>query len=311
MKIRNNPLSAFSRLMKEKISKHNLDARLPAAEVTRAMAANLLTITAGALLMAISLNALLIPHGLLSGGVTGLALILLYLFKVPVFLSILILNIPIFWWGAREINVQFLFYSLAGTLALTILLPATHGLIPTPQIDLILVAVFGGALSGTGLGLVFRGHGSTGGTDIIAVILRKKKSLGIGEVGFYSNLIIITISLLFFPLNIGLYTIISMFVAGKMTDVVITGPNTSKSVIIISKDPFQIGNRIINELHRGVTFFAGIGAFTHEERTVVNCVANKFELARLKTIVTESDPNAFMYISDASEVLGKGFNREK
>lgn len=285
--------------------------RLPSAEAARSVAVNLLTVAAGALLMAISLNTLLIPYGLLSGGVTGLALILFYLLKVPVFLSILLLNVPIFWWGAREINREFLLYSLTGTLALTALLPATHGLVLIPQLDLILVALFGGALSGTGLGLVFRGHGSTGGTDIIAVILRKKKNLGIGEVGFYSNLLIIAISLMFFPLNTGLYTIISMFVAGKMTDVVITGLNTSKSVIVVSSKSFQIGNRIMNEMHRGVTYFAGIGAFTREEKTVVNCVANRFEVARLKSIVTETDPNAFVYISDASEVLGKGFTRER
>ena len=285
--------------------------RLPSAEAARSVAVNLLTVAAGALLMAVSLNTLLIPYGLLSGGVTGLALILFYLLKVPVFLSILLLNVPIFWWGAREINREFLLYSLTGTLALTALLPATHGLVLIPQIDLILVAIFGGALSGTGLGLVFRGHGSTGGTDIIAVILRKKKNLGIGEVGFYSNLLIIAISLMFFPLNTGLYTIISMFVAGKMTDVVITGLNTSKSVIVVSSKSFQIGNRIMNEMHRGVTYFAGIGAFTREEKTVVNCVANRFEVARLKSIVAETDPNAFVYISDASEVLGKGFTRDR
>lgn len=288
-----------------------LKVRLPSAEAARAVAFNLLTIAAGAFLMAVSLNALLIPYGLLTGGVSGLALILFYLFKIPVFLSILLLNIPIFWWGAREINRPFLFYSLAGTLALTTLLPATHGLVPAPEIDLILAAVFGGAISGTGLGLVFRGQGSTGGTDIIAVILRKKKNLGIGEVGFYSNILVIAISLMFFPLNTGLYTVISMFMAGKMTDVVITGLNTNKSVIIVSNQSFQIGNRIINELHRGVTYFVGIGAFTREEKAVVNCVANRFELARLKSIVAETDPHAFMYISDASEVLGKGFTREK
>lgn len=288
-----------------------LKARLPSAEAARSAAVNILTVVAGAFLIAVSLNTLLIPYGLLSGGVTGLALILFYLFKIPVFLSILLLNIPIFWWGAREINREFLLYSLTGTLALTALLPATHGLVLIPKIDLILVAIFGGALSGTGLGLVFRGHGSTGGTDIIAVILRKKKNLGIGEVGFYSNLLIIAISLMFFSLNTGLYTIISMFVAGKMTDVVITGLNTNKSVIVVSSKSLQIGNRIINEMHRGVTYFAGIGAFTREEKAVVNCVANRFEVARLKSIVAETDPNAFMYISDASEVLGKGFTRDR
>lgn len=287
-----------------------LKARIPPAGAVRAVLVNILFIAAGAFLMALSLNVLLIPYGLLSGGITGLSLLFFYLFKVPVSISLLFLNIPVFWWGAREINRKFLLYSLVGTLSLTGILHLTNGHIPSPQIDLILVAIFGGALSGAGLGLVFRGHGTTGGTDIIAVILRKKKNLGIGEVGFYSNLLVIAISLAFFPLNIGLYTIISMFVAGKLTDVVITGLNTNKSVIIISGHSFQIGHRIIHELHRGVTYLSGTGAFTREEKTVVNCVANRFELARLKSIVEETDPHAFMYISDASEVLGKGFPRE-
>jgi len=288
-----------------------LKARLPPAEAAGTVALNLLTVTAGALLVAVSLNTLLITYGLLAGGVSGLALILFYLFKIPVFLSILILNIPIFWWGAREINRQFFLYSLWGTLALAALLPATHGLIPFPRVDMILAAIFGGAISGAGFGLVFRGNGSTGGADIIAVILRKKKNMGIGEVGFYSNLMVITLSLLFFPVNIVMYTVVSMFMAGKLTDVVIAGLNTNKSVIIVSDKPHQIGDRIINELHRGVTYLAGIGAFTREEKTVVNCVANRFELSRLKNIVTETDPGAFMYIYDASEVLGKGFSIKK
>lgn len=272
---------------------------------------NLLLIAAGTLLTAFSLNTLLIPNQFLAGGVTGLALMFYYLLKIPVYITILLLNIPIFWWGFREINSQFLLYSLAGTLALSFLQPATQGLVPPPQIDLILAAIFGGALSGAGFGLVIRGHGSTGGTDIIAVILRKKKNLGIGEVGFLANLLVIAISLVFFPLNIGLYTIISMFVSSQVTDVIISGPNTSKSVIIVSNQPMQIGSRIINEMHRGVTYYVGKGAFTQEDKTIVNCVANRFELAKLKKIVSESDPNAFVYISDASEVLGRGFTIKK
>ncbi|MCL6636066.1 MAG: YitT family protein, partial [Peptococcaceae bacterium] len=180
-----------------------LKARLPSAETARTAALNLLTILAGSFLVAVNLNLLLIPYGLLTGGISGLAVFLYYLFKIPVFLTILLLNIPVFWWGGREINRSFLLYSLAGTLSLTALLPATGNLMAPPQLDLILVAIFGGALSGTGLGLVFRGHGSTGGTDIIAVILRKKKNLGIGEVGFYSNLLVIALSLIFFPINTG------------------------------------------------------------------------------------------------------------
>lgn len=272
---------------------------------------NILTITAGAFLMAVSINAFLIPHGLLAGGVTGVALVAYYLLKIPVSIGIFLLNIPVFWLGAREINRQFILYSLLGTLLLTVLLPATSGLVPIPQIDLFLAAVFGGALNGAGLGLVFRSHGSTGGADIIAAVLRKKLGLGIGEVGFYSNLAVIGISLIFFPISIGLYTIIYMFTAGKITDVVIMGLNTNKSVIIISNKSFQIGDRIINELHRGVTYLTGIGAYTRKETSVVNCVVNRFEIARLKSIVLQADPEAFMYISDASEVLGRGFSRKK
>lgn len=271
----------------------------------------LLAITTGTLLIALSLNLLLIPNNFLAGGVTGLALVFFYLFKIPVYLTILLLNIPIFWWGFREINRHFLLYSLIGTLALAFLLPATQGLAPPPQIDLILAAVFGGALSGAGLGLVMRGHGSTGGTDIIAVILHKSKNLGIGEVSFLANLLVIAVSLVFFPLNIGLYTIISMFVTSQVTDAVISGLNTSKSVIIVSNQPMQIGRRIIDEMHRGVTYYDGKGAFTREQKTIVNCVTNRFELAKLKKIVTESDPNAFVYISDASEVMGRGFTIKK
>lgn len=272
---------------------------------------NLLAITAGTLLMALSLNTLLIPNNFLAGGVTGLAMGLFYLLKIPVYLTILLLNIPIFWWGMREINRHFLLYSLIGTLALAFFLTATEALAQPPQIDLILAAIFGGALFGTGLGLVIRAHGSTGGTDIIAVILRKRMNLGIGEVGFLANLLVIAVSLVFFPLNIGFYTIISMFVTSQVTDAVISGINTSKSVIIVSNQPMQIGGRIIDEMHRGVTYFVGKGAFTREDKTIVNCVTNRFELAKLKKIVVESDPNAFVYISDASEVMGRGFTIKK
>ncbi|MCL6639226.1 MAG: YitT family protein [Firmicutes bacterium] len=269
----------------------------------------MLSIAAGALLVAISINALLIPQGFLTGGVSGLALALFYLFKLPVFATLLLLNIPVFWWGYREISRPFLFYSLCGTLALTLLLPLTQGLIPPLDVDRVLAAIFGGALSGAGLGLVFLGQGSTGGTDIIAVILKKKKNLGIGEVGFYSNLAVIGLSLFLFPLNTGLYTLLAMFMSGKMTDMVLTGLNTNKSVMIVSTKSGAIGNRIIHEIHRGVTYFKGTGAFTGEEKAVVNCVVNRFELARLKSIVAETDPQAFVYISDAGEVLGKGFRK--
>jgi len=287
----------------------SIKARLPSSAAARSAVKNLLLIGAGAFLVAVSINYLLIPHGFLIGGVSGLALAFFYLFKVPVFATILLLNIPIFWWGYREINGRFLLYSLSGTLLLAALLPATQTQVTAPVLDQILAAIFGGALSGAGLGLVFLGRGSTGGTDMIAVILKKKINLGIGEIGFYSNLLVIAFSLLFFSLNIALYTLISMFVTGKMTDSVLNGLNINKSVFIVSNKSSSIGKRIIHEIHRGVTYINGVGAFTGDEKAVINCVVNRFELAKVKDIVAEMDPQAFMYISDASEVMGKGFRQ--
>lgn len=272
---------------------------------------NLLMISIGAFVVAVSFNTLIIPYHLITGGVSGLAIILNYLIKTPVSLMILLLNVPIFWWGYQEINQRFLFYSLAGTVALSAMLPVTRGLITVPQLDMVLAAIFGGVLNGVGLGLIFKFYGSTGGSDIIAVVLRKKKNLGLGEVTFYSNLIIIAISLMFFPIETGLYTIISMFVAGKVVDSVIIGLNTNKSVIIISEHATHIADQIINEMHRGVTFYAGHGAYLKMQKSVINCVISRFELARLKELVLSIDSNAFMYIFDASEVLGKGFYRSK
>lgn len=263
----------------------------------------------GALITAMGLNAMIIPYHLLTGGVTGLAIILNYLFQWPVSLMIIVINIPIFWWGYREMNRRFLFYSLVGTLAVSVLLDVTKNLVPTPSIDLIMAAIFGGVITGAGFGLIFRAGGSTGGADIVAVVLKKRKGLDLGEVTFYSNLLVIVILLLFFPLNTGLYTIISMFVLGKTIDAVMTGLNTSKSVFIISEQATEIAAVIIRELHRGVTLLPGHGAYTNRNKTVINCVVNRFELARLKNIVLQTDPQAFMYVSNASEVLGKGFSR--
>ena len=270
-------------------------------------AGNLLMIGIGAFIVALNINTLVIPYHLITGGVSGLAIILKYVINTPVSLLILVLNVPIFWWGYREINQRFLFYSLVGTLALSAMLPLTRNLIANPQLDIMLAAIFGGVLNGLGFGLIFRFQGSTGGTDIIAVVMRKKKALGLGEFTFYSNLVIIVISLMFFPIETGLYTIISIFVTGKVVDSVITGLNTNKSVFIISEQATHIADQIINELHRGVTFFSGHGAYLKMQKSVLNCVINRFELSRLKEIVLNNDPNAFMYISDASEVLGKGF----
>lgn len=261
----------------------------------------------GAVITAISINALIVPYGLLSGGVSGLALLGKYIFDLPVYLGILILNIPIFIWGLKILNRSFIIYSLIGTVVLIISLPLTKPYIPIPQLDLFLVSLFSGLLSGIGGGIIFKYGGSSGGTSIISMIMKKKRNISVGVFSFYCNLVILGLSLFFFDLKIALYTAISMWASGKMTDYVIEGINRTKSVIIISDKSTAIGKLIIEELHRGVTYLEGYGAFSGNHKTVINCVVNNYEIAKLRDLVLNTDQQAFMFVTDVAEVSGKGF----
>lgn len=273
------------------------------------IAKKLAVITAGSIILAISYNAFVVPNKLLSGGISGLALIGKYTLGIPLYAGIALLNIPVFWLGLKKLNREFVFYSIVGLLVEIIALILTKPLIPAPQLDLFLASVFSGVLGGVGSGLILKEGASTGGTDILSMIAKKEKNISIGSSFFIFNLFVITLSLFFFDLKIALYTIVSMWVNGKVTDSVINGFNTNKSVVIISDYSSQIAERIMTELNRGVTFLKGQGAYSGDDRHVINCVASHYEIAKIKEIVYETDPKAFMFITEIVEVLGKGFTR--
>ncbi|GAB6181491.1 YitT family protein [Desulfotomaculum defluvii] len=268
----------------------------------------LLGVTTGAVIMAIAFNALLIPYGLLSGGVGGLALMGEYLINLPVSLGIFVLNIPIFLWGLRELNKKLIIYSLVGTFIMILALPLTRPYIKAPQIDLFLAAIYAGVVGGLGAGLVFRFGASTGGADIISMVMKKKKNIGVGTFLFYTNISVLAFFIFFFSLKIVMYTAISMWVSGKITDFVIEGINRNKSVTIISDKNEDIAKRIIVELNRGVTLLDGHGGFSGSSKKVITCVVNNFEIGRLKEIVINIDELAFMFVTETAEVTGKGFS---
>ncbi len=261
----------------------------------------------GSVLLAISYNVLVVPYGLLSGGLSGIALIGKYLFNIPLPIGILILNIPVFILGLRELNLSFILYSLIGTLILTAALPLTEPYLPVPELDLFLAAVFSGVISGIGGGIILRSGASLGGADIIAMIVKKKWNISIGACFFYFNVFVILLSLYFFELKIALYTIVSMWVLGAVTDKVIKGLSNYKTVTVISDKNNEIATEIMEKLHRGVTLLEGKGGYTGASKMVINCVVNNYEIPKLKEIVLDLDPNAFMFISDTAEVSGKGF----
>ncbi|MEG6520564.1 YitT family protein [Desulfotomaculum sp. 1211_IL3151] len=271
----------------------------------------ILGVTAGAVIMAVAFNGLVIPYGLLSGGVGGLALMGNYLLDLPVALGIFFLNIPIFIWGLKELNKKLIIYSLLGTFIMVLALPLTKPYIKAPQIDLFLAAIYSGVVGGFGAGLVFRFGASTGGADIISMVMKKKKNIAIGTFLFYSNIAVLALFIFFFDLKIVMYTALSMWVSGKVTDFVIEGINRNKSVTIISDKSEVIAKRIIVELHRGVTLLDGQGGFSGSSKKVITCVVNNFEIGRLKEIVIRSDEFAFMFVTETAEVTGNGFGGYK
>lgn len=271
---------------------------------------NYLAILLGALVFALSLNYFIIANQLAEGGVTGVSLIIHYLTGFPVGLAILGLNIPIFALGWRELGRTFAFRTVLGVAAVSVFVDVTVPLLKLfqpPPSDLLLAALFGGAASGLGLGLIFRAGGSTGGVDIVAQIAHHRYGVSIGRVMFTFDAVVLTAFGLLFNRNAALYSLVAMFVASRVIDSVQEGAYTAKAVTIISDNPQPIVRRITSELERGVTLLKGEGGFTGSPKEVLYCVVNRNEMARLKTIVHSEDPRAFVIVSDAREVLGEGF----
>lgn len=270
----------------------------------------LLIIFIGGILGGIAFNALILPYGLLSGGVTGIALIITYLSsKIPLYLIIILLNIPIFIWGYKELDKKLIFYSLIGMGTFSFALPLTEPFIPVPEVDIFLAAIFSGLLVGVSSGIIIKAGGSSGGSEIISLILKKKKNFSIGSVSFALNALTIFLSFFFFPLKIALYTLVSMWVTGKTVDFILEGLTKNKAVTIITSRSDDVSFYILNELNRGSTIFDAYGGFSRQEKKVITCVINNFEFARLRNEISNIDPDAFMYVSEAVAVAGRGFNR--
>lgn len=264
-------------------------------------------IATGASLIAISINAFIIPYGLLSGGISGLALMTNYLTGFPVYLGIFLLNLPVFIWGLKELNHQFIIYSAAGTIVLIAVLPLSRPYIPVYELDLFLASLFSGLVTGLGSGIVLKYGASTGGTDIISMIAKKKKNISVGATSFYCNIAVLVPSLYFFDLKVAMYTAISMWVGGKVIDAVIEGFNHNKSVMIISDKSSEIADQIMIEMRRGVTYLEGLGAYSGQPKLVISCVVSHYEIPKLNEIVHSIDKKAFIYVTETVEVKGRGF----
>lgn len=268
----------------------------------------LLFIIIGNLFCSIAFNVFFIPNKLLSGGIGGLGIIIQYLTGIPTGISVFFLNIPIFLIGSRLIDREFAFYAFISMLIYSSILTITKELGSYFIVDdIILAAVFGGVFNGIGMGLMFRNRISQGGFDILAAILKRKYNINIGTGLMMANTVIITLSSFLFGYRSAMYTLIAMYIGYAVLDKVQLGFNVKKNVIIVSEKADLVAEAILTKLNRGVTFLEGMGGYTHEDKKVIYCIVTSRETVKLKEIVDEIDPMAFLTINDIVEVKGKGF----
>jgi len=267
-----------------------------------------LVLNLGVLLVALSFDLFLVPNRIAAGGLSGVATILFYLFRAPVGLVMLILNVPLFVWGIVRLGWGFALRSLYATVVLSLATDLLASVVAVPTHDLLLAALFGGVLSGLGLGLTFRVGSTTGGSDFAAVVLQSYMSINVGQLLFALNAAVVLAALVVFRSpELAMYALITIFVESWVVDAVQEGLGYAKTFFIISEHSEKVQRAIIDRLGRGATVLAGRGAYTGQDRQVILTVVARSEVTRLKSIMHEVDPLAFVIVADAREVLGEGF----
>jgi uncharacterized membrane-anchored protein YitT (DUF2179 family) len=268
----------------------------------------ILMIILGSAISGVAFNLFIIPNKLLSGGISGISLILNYLFNINTGLMIFIFNIPIFIIGYKFIDKEFVFLSLIGMIAFSTWIEVFSFLQDSSLVqDVMLSSIYAGVLNGIGLGIVLKNRASQGGIDIIAVIVKKYFSMNIGSTSMIINTCIVVAASFITNLNLAMYTLISMYVGATVMDKIQQGFDRRKSVMIITNKEKQVAEEVFKRLVRGVTYLEGEGAYTGDKKRVIYCIVSLNQLAKLKQIVREVDENAFITVSDTSEVMGHGF----
>lgn len=268
-------------------------------------------IVLGALLTSLGYNLFLIPAHLLTGGISGIAIVIYYLTGLPVGAQNFVYNLPILYLAYRMFGRHYAFDTIFGTVVLSILLDLTHFVVDwNVCANIVLNSVFGGVLTGIGFGMVFRVNANTGGLDVVGAVVKKYYAIDMGTVVFVLNFLIVAGSAFVCTFEEMLFTFISIYVIAELTNRVAAGLNREKSIVIISGEAEKICTDIMENVHRGVTYLDGRGGLTKEPRGILFAVVSLTQVGRVKTIVRHHDPQAFMIVSDTSEVTGKGFTLE-
>jgi uncharacterized membrane-anchored protein YitT (DUF2179 family) len=274
----------------------------------------LLPISLGTAIYAFGLHYFVISNELMEGGITGIALLLNYTFNIPLSLTNLVINIPLFYIGWKILGKETMLYSIFGTLSLSFFLWMMEWLISNgwvipfrSQHDYFLATSYAGLTLGLGLGVVFRYGGTTGGADIIARIGQKWKGWSMGQVILLFDAVVIGSSIFLIPMEKILYTFVAVFISTKVIDIIVEGSYAAHAFMIISDHADDIAAAISLEIDRGATIFPAYGSFSKIQKEVVYCVIYRTEMKRLKDLIRSIDPRAFIIINEVHDVLGEGF----
>ena len=265
-----------------------------------------LLVVIGALVTAVSFSWFFLPYDVAPGGVTGIATVLSSLTGLSVGLLSFIINVPLFLTGWRQVGWRFAVRSFVAMVLLSVFIDLLPPL--NPAGDIMLATVFGGVLLGVGLGIVVRAGATTGGTDMAAKMIHRLAGfLSIATILFIIDATVVLIAAMAFGIQAGLWALIALFISSKAMDVVIKGFNTARQCLIITREPEEIVRRIHGDLDRGCTRIKAYGTYSGEEMGTLLCVVARTEAARLKKVIAEADPNAFVTVCDVHEALGEGF----
>ncbi len=279
-------------------------------QITKETLYQYLLIALGSLVYAVGQLYFIKPLHIPMGGVSGIALVANYLWNLPIGVLTIVMNIPLFFLGWRTLGREFFFKTVFGTVVSSIFVDALANVVPAFDGEMLIAALYGGVVMGAGFGLLFRAGGTSGGMDIVAKWINKQRDIPIGTTNLISNAVVIVASALIYGnLDSALYAMVTSYLTSMVIDKMVYGMDAQKSAMIITSKPKEVAGAVMEELHRGCTGMEGTGMYTGDKRAVLICAVRRHETGTLKKLILEKDENAFMMISNISEVFGHNFKR--
>lgn len=267
------------------------------------LAGHITGLAIGALIYSAGLNLFLVPNHVIDGGVTGISLLIERLTGISFSVLIVLLNLPFFYFGYKRLGARLAAYSLFAILMLSLWSHVFSQMEPVTT-DPFLSTIFGGIIIGLGVGIVIKSGGSTDGTEVVAILLDRRSSFSVGEIIMFFNLFILGSAAFVFSGNSAMYSLITYFICSKVIDSVSTGLDSSKGVFIVTTMYDAVSNAIVHDMGRAATRLHGQGGFLREEKDVLYCVVSRLEVTKLKHVVHDVDPSAFLSVFDVQEVHG-------